>query len=116
MTNGMNMFLIQCWRMKDAKSCGTFSSKLKRLLNIDGLVLYEGCKILCDFPIQTDKFIKHRRTDIVCIDKKNSKNLLSLIIDLAMPRDQIPEYHREITGKVRQVQRFANRIGETMEI
>ena len=36
----MNMFLIQCWGMKDAKSCWIFLSKLTRLLNIDGLILY----------------------------------------------------------------------------
>ena len=40
MASGMNMFLIQCWRMKDAKSCGMFLSKLTRLLNIDSLILY----------------------------------------------------------------------------
>ena len=43
-TCGMNMFLIQCWRMKDVKS-------------------------LSDFPILADKVIEHRCPDIVCIDK-----------------------------------------------
>ena len=44
MANGMNMFLIQCWRMKDAKSCGIFF-------------------------ISTDNVIEPRRPDIVCIEK-----------------------------------------------
>ena len=37
------MFLILCWKIKDVQ-------------------------ILQDFPIQTDKVIKYRRPDIVCID------------------------------------------------
>ena len=70
----------------------------------------EGCKILWDFPIQTDKVIKHRRLDIVCTDKivKNC-----LIIDIAIHRR--PEYHCERTIEGRQVPRLANRTGETME-
>ena len=44
----------------------------------------EDCKILWDFPIQTDKTLKHNRPDITVIDKK-SKNCL--LIDPACPFD-----------------------------
>ena len=45
----------------------------------------EGCKILWEFPTQTDKVIEHRRPDIVCIDKIVKS---CLIIDIAIPGDQ----------------------------
>ena len=35
----------------------------------DSVLENEGCKILWDFPIQTDKVIKHRQPDIVCNEK-----------------------------------------------
>ena len=58
----MNMFLSQCWRMKDAKSCEILLSKLTRLLNIESLILYEYTKIakswfIIDFIIQGDQNI-----------------------------------------------------------
>ena len=45
----------------------------------------EGCKILWDFPTQTDKVIEHSWPDIVCINKR-TKNCL--IIDIAIPGDK----------------------------
>ena len=42
----------------------------------DSLMEDGGCKILWEFPIQTDKVIEHRRPDIVCINKI-TKNLLN---------------------------------------
>ena len=42
----------------------------------------EDWKILCDFPIQTDKTLGHNRPDITSIDKKSKKCLL---IDPACP-------------------------------
>ena len=59
-TCSMNMFLIQCWRMKDVKS-------------------------LSDFPILADKVIEHRCPDIVCIDKIAKS---CPIIDIAIPGEQ----------------------------
>ena len=35
----------------------------------DSVLENEGCKILWDFPNQTDKVIEHRRPDIVCMTK-----------------------------------------------
>ena len=37
----------------------------------------EDCKILWDFPIQTDKTLEHNRSDITVIDKKGKKCLLT---------------------------------------
>ena len=45
----------------------------------------EGCKILWDFPTQTDKVIEHSWPDIVCINKKTKS---CLIIDIAIPGDK----------------------------
>ena len=45
----------------------------------------EGCKILWDFSIQTDKVIEHRLPDIVCINKIVKR---CLIIDIPIPGDQ----------------------------
>ena len=42
----------------------------------------ENCKILWDFPIQTDKTLEHNRPDITVIDKKSKKCML---IDPACP-------------------------------
>ena len=42
------------------------------------------CKILWDFPIQTDKTLEHNRLDITVIEKKTKKCLL---IDPAYPFD-----------------------------
>ena len=42
----------------------------------------EECKILWDFPIQTDKTLEHNRPDITVIEKKTKKCLL---IDPAYP-------------------------------
>ena len=44
----------------------------------------ENCKILWDFPIQTDKTLEHNRPDITVIDKKSKKCIL---IDPAYPFD-----------------------------
>ena len=51
----------------------------------DSVLENERCKILWDFPIQTDKVIEHRRPDIVYIDKIAKS---SLIIDISIPGDQ----------------------------
>ena len=45
----------------------------------------EGCKILWDFPTQTDKVIQHSWPDIVCINKRTKS---CLIIDIAIPGDK----------------------------
>ena len=45
----------------------------------------EGCKILWDFPTQTDKVIEHSWPDIVCINKRTKS---CLIIDIAIPGDK----------------------------
>ena len=37
----------------------------------------ENCKILWDFPIQTDKTLEHNRPDITVIDKKSKKCILT---------------------------------------
>ena len=44
----------------------------------------EQCKILWDFPIQTDKVLKHNRPDITIVDKQRKKCLL---IDPSCPFD-----------------------------
>ena len=44
----------------------------------------EYCKILWDFPIQTDKVLNHNRPDITVVDKQNKKVLL---IDPSCPFD-----------------------------
>ena len=44
----------------------------------------EECKILWDFPIQTDKTLEHNRFDITVIEKKTKK---CLFIDPACPFD-----------------------------
>ena len=36
----------------------------------------ESCKVLCDFPIQTDKTPEDNQPDITVIDKKNKKCIL----------------------------------------
>ena len=51
----------------------------------DSVLENEGCKILLDFLIQTDKVIEHRPPDIGCIDKIAKS---CLIIDIAIPGDQ----------------------------
>ena len=67
----------------------------------DSVLENEGCKILWDFPIKTDKVIEDRRPDIACINKLAKS---CLILDIAIPGD----YHRQRTKKVRQVPTFAN--------
>ena len=60
----------------------------------DSVLENEGCKILWDFPIQTDKAIEHRRPYIVCIDKIAKS---CIIIDIAIPRGQniiVKEYEK----------------------
>ena len=42
-------------------------------------------KILCNFPVQTVKHLLHNRHDTVLI---NYKEQISLIIDIAMPRNE----------------------------
>ena len=44
----------------------------------------ENCKILWDFPVQTDKTLEHNRPDITDIDKKSKKCIL---IDPVCPFD-----------------------------
>ena len=44
----------------------------------------DECKILWDFPIQTNKVLEHNKPDIVCVDKKARETLL---IDPACPFD-----------------------------
>ena len=44
----------------------------------------ENCKILWDFPIQTDKTLEHNRPDITVVDKKSKKCQL---IDPTFPFD-----------------------------
>ena len=44
----------------------------------------ENCKILWDFPVQTDKTLEANRPDITVIDKKNRKCIL---IDPGCPFD-----------------------------
>ena len=51
----------------------------------DSVLENEGCKILWDFPIQSDAVIKHRPSHIACIDKIVKS---CLIIDIAVPGDQ----------------------------
>ena len=71
----------------------------------------EGCKILWDFPFQSDKVIEHTRPDIVCIDKIAKS---CLIIDIAIPGDQnIIVKERE---KIDKYQDLRIKLGETMEI
>ena len=36
----------------------------------------ENCKVLWDFPIQTDKTLEHNRPNITVIDRKNKKCIL----------------------------------------
>ena len=48
--------------------------------------------------------------------RQNGKKLRGLIIDLAITGDQNPECHCKRTRKDRQVLRFMNRIGESLEI
>ena len=42
----------------------------------ENVLVFEGCKILQDFPIHTDKTLKHNRPDITVIDKESKKYLL----------------------------------------
>ena len=44
----------------------------------------ENCKILWDFPIQTDKTLAHSRPDTTVVDKENRK---CIMIDPACPFD-----------------------------
>ena len=52
----------------------------------------EECKILWDFPIETDKTLEHNRPDITVIEKKTKKCLL---IDPACPFDTRTEKKEE---------------------
>ena len=62
----------------------------------------EGCKILWDFSIQTDKVIEHRRLDTVCINKITKG---CLIIDITIPEDQnIIRKEQEKKGKYQNLQ------------
>ena len=78
------MFLIQCWRIKDAKSWEIFL---------------------------TDKVIKHRRPDIVCID-----NITRTCLNHCYRHARRPVYHYGRTKKDSQVPRFVNIIEENMKI
>ena len=66
--------LCEKWRLNKVEKW--YIHKPKKLLES------EVCKILWDFPIQTDKNLKHNGPDITVIDKKSKKCLL---IDRACP-------------------------------
>ena len=53
----------------------------------------ENCKILWDFPIQTEKTLEHNQPNITVIDKKSKKCTL---IDPAYPLDTSIEKKEEI--------------------
>ena len=77
----------------------------------DSVLENEGCKILWDFPIQTDKAIEHRRPYIVCIDKIAKS---CIIIDIAIPRGQniiVKEYE-----KIGKYQDLRIRLGELWKL
>ena len=68
----------------------------------------EDCRILWDFPIQTDKTLEHNRQDITVIDKKSKKYLL---IDPACPFDTRIEIRNKknaqlIVGRNMKLQKF----------
>ena len=68
----------------------------------------EDCRILWDFPIQTDKTLQHNRQDITVIDKKSKKYLL---IDPACPFDTRIEIRNKknaqlIVGRNMKLQKF----------
>ena len=68
----------------------------------------EDCRILWDFPIQTDKTLEHNRQDITVIDKKSKKYLL---IDPACPFDTSIEIRNKknaqlIVGRNMKLQKF----------
>ena len=58
----------------------------------------EDCKLLWDFPIQTDKILDHNKPDIVCVDKKAHETLL---IDPACPFD-----HRILTKEKEKIDNY----------
>ena len=62
-----------------------FNKAEKRYIHKPEKVLEsENCKILRDFPIQTDKTLEHNRSDITVINKKSKK---CIQIDPACPFD-----------------------------
>ena len=73
--------LCQKWGFEAGKTW--YSHEPERVLE------NEDCKLLWDFPIQTDKKLDHNKPDIVCVDKKAQETLL---IDPACPFD-----HRIVT-------------------
>ena len=52
----------------------------------------EDCKILWDFPVQTEKSLEYNQPDITVIDKKSKKCLL---IDPEFPSDTCTERKEE---------------------
>ena len=77
--------VIHCEKWGFEKSDQWYKHKPKKVLES------EECKILWDFPIQTDKTLEHNRPDIIVIEKKTKKCLLidpacpCLLIDPACP-------------------------------
>ena len=57
----------------------------------------EDCKILWDFPIETDESLEHNRPDITVIDKKSKKCLL---VDPTCPFDTRTEKKEEKMHKL----------------
>ena len=62
------------------------------ILKPEKLLESEKCRILWDFPIQTDKILDHNRPDITVFDKKSKKCLLT---DPACPFDSRIEKKEE---------------------
>ena len=76
--------LCEKWRFNKAEKW--YIHKPEKVLE------YEDCKILWDFPIQTDKTIEHDRPDITVIDQKRKE---CVQIDPACPFDTCIERNEE---------------------
>ena len=70
------------WTLR--RKCGLEVSKKWYKHKVDSVVENERVKILWDFNIQTDREIKHRRPDIVELNKEKNE---CTIIDVANPGD-----------------------------
>ena len=69
---------------KLCEKCGFNKAEKWYIQKPEKVLESEDCKILWDFPVQSDKTIEHNRLDITVIDKKSKKYLL---IDPACPFD-----------------------------
>ena len=76
--------LCEKWGFEKSDQC--YTHKPEKVLES------EECKILWDFPIQTDKALEHNRPDITVIEKKTKKCLL---IDPSCPFDTCIEKKEE---------------------